>query len=416
MVNNILETNRNFIDPNAEPEVSIVMPCLNESKTLPVCIRKAQEAIAQLRIPGEVVIADNGSTDGSQDLARSLGARVVDVPVRGYGAALRWGIQAAKGRYIVMGDSDDSYDFREAVHLVEKLMLGYNFCIGSRLRGRIMPGAMPWKNRHLGTPVLTWLVNLLYPAKFSDVNSGMRAFTKNAFNRMKLESDGMEFASEMLVKAAVLGLRVTEVPITLHKDGRDRAPHLRPWIDGWRHLKYIMLFAPKYIYWLPGALLFLMGTLLTLVLNLSPSGEFVYFGNLRFNDHWIVVAALFCLLGYELILTGVLAHLYMLTHRLQQRSHRMDKLVNSINIERIILLAAAMIVGGLIFEFSVIEVWLKSNFGPISGIRAAVTGMVLILMGAQTLFSGFFYAVLVDKYGKQSPPPDWSTTTESKPS
>lgn len=414
MVNHILETNRSATDAQTELEVSIVMPCLNESKTLPVCIRKAQEAIARLGISGEVIIADNGSTDGSQDLARSLGARVVDVPVRGYGAALRWGIQAAKGRYIVMGDSDDSYDFREAVPLVEKLMLGYNFCIGSRLKGRIMPGAMPWKNRHLGTPVLTALVNLLYRARFSDVNSGMRAFTKNAFNRMKLESDGMEFASEMLVKAAVLGLRVSEVPITLHKDGRDRPPHLQPWADGWRHLKHIMLFAPKYIYWLPGVLLFAFGSVLTLGLNLSPAGEFLYFGNFRFNDHWIVVAALSSLLGYELILTGILAHLYMLTHRLQQRSHRMDRLVRRINIERIIFLAAAMVIGGLLFEFSVVEVWVKSSFGPIAAIRAAVTGMVLILMGAQTLFSGFFYAVLVEKYGKQSAPPDWSQVASSK--
>ncbi|WP_159786283.1 glycosyltransferase family 2 protein [Sodalinema gerasimenkoae] len=379
-------------------DVSFVLPCLNEVLTLETCIKKAKIAIAELGLRGEVVVADNGSDDGSQDLAISLGARVVDVPVRGYGAALIWGINAAQGTYVVMGDADDSYDFREAVAMVQELESGYDLVVGTRLKGRIMPGAMPWKNRYLGTPVLTAVVNSLYQSNFSDVNCGMRAFSKRAFQKLQMESPGMEFASEMLVKAAILGLKITEVPITLHPDGRDRPPHLRPWSDGWRHLKYILLFAPKVIYWVPGTCLLSFGLILAAMLNLAPGGEAVYVGNFRFNDHWIVVAALSCLLGYELLLTGLLAHLYTLTHRIQRRSPRMDRLVKAVSIEKILLFSLIMAGIGIGIELSVLRSWFAVEFGPLHAIRPAITGMVFILIGAQTLFSGLFYAVLCDRY------------------
>ncbi|MFO8041414.1 MAG: glycosyltransferase family 2 protein [Sodalinema sp.] len=379
-------------------DVSFVLPCLNEALTLETCIKKAKTAISNLGLRGEIVVADNGSNDGSQALAESLGARVVDVPIRGYGAALIWGINAALGTYVVMGDADDSYDFREAVAMVKQLEAGYDLVVGTRLNGTILPGAMPWKNRYLGTPVLTAVVNRLYQSKFSDVNCGMRAFSKRAFQRLQMESPGMEFASEMLVKAAMLGLKITEVPITLHPDGRDRPPHLRPWSDGWRHLKYILLFAPKVIYWVPGSFLLSFGLILAVMLNLSPGGEAVYVGTFRFNDHWIVVSALSCLLGYELLLTGLLAHLYTLTHRIQRRSPRMDWLVNVVSIEKILLFSLVMVGIGIGIELSVLRSWFAAEFGPLYAIRPAITGMVLILMGAQTLFSGLFYAVLCDRY------------------
>jgi glycosyltransferase involved in cell wall biosynthesis len=381
-------------------DISIVMPCLNERQTLAACIGKARTAIEVLALTGEIVVADNGSTDGSQDLARSLGARVVDVPVRGYGAALIWGIREARGRYVVMGDADDSYDFREAVGLVERLAEGFDLVVGTRLKGRIMPGAMPWKNRYLGTPVLTAIVNTVYGCQFSDVNCGMRAFQKTAFEAMHLESNGMEFASEMLVKAAILGLKTSEVPITLHVDGRDRAPHLRPWADGWRHLKYILLFAPKLLYWFPGSVLMAIGVVLNVILAIAPSGESVYLGALRFGDHWVVVAALTFLLGYELILTGLLAHLYTLTHRLQRQTPRMSWLVRVVKLETIAIVALLTLGAGLGIELSVIRVWFDGNFGPMNAIRPAVMGMTLILIGTQTLFSGLFYAVLSDRYQK----------------
>ncbi len=383
-------------------QISIVIPCLNEVITLGACIEKAKEAIAKLSLSGEIVISDNGSTDGSQALAESLGARVVRAPVRGYGAALIWGIRAARGEYIVIGDGDDSYDFREAVPMVEKLILGYDLVMGTRLRGKIMPGAMPWKNRYIGTPVLTATVNLLYQSSFSDVNCGMRAFSKQAFLEMHLESYGMEFASEMLVKAAVLGLKTTEIPITLHRDGRDRPPHLKPWSDGWRHLKYILLFAPKFVYWLPGCLFLTLGALLLTVLNLTPSGGLIYLGKLRFGDHWIVVGALLCLLGYELLVTGFLAYIYTLTHRLRRRSRNLDKFVKMISIERIILFAIITFIAGISLEISVLNAWIEGDFGPLNAFRPAVTGMALILISAQTLFSGFFYAILSERYQYKS--------------
>mgnify|MGYP001791356838 FL=1 len=384
--------------PEARPELSIVMPCLNEYQTLAACIEKARTAIAALGVSGEVVIADNGSTDGSQDLARSLGVRVIDVPVRGYGAALIWGMRAAHGRYLVMGDADDSYDFREAVALVTRLAEGFDLVVGTRLKGRIEPGAMPWKNRYIGTPALTAIVNTVYGCNFSDVNCGMRALKKSAFEAMHLESSGMEFASEMLVKAAILGLKTSEVPITLHVDGRDREPHLRPWADGWRHLKYILLFAPKLIYFLPGSILIGVGIVLSAILAIAPSGEQVYLGALRFGDHWIVAAALAVLLGYELMLTGLLAHLYTLTHRLRRKTPRMSWLVKFVKIETIGIVALLTLGAGLAIELSVVRQWVGGGFGPMNAIRPAVMGMALILIGTQTLFSGMFYAVLSDRY------------------
>ncbi|WP_084639466.1 glycosyltransferase family 2 protein [Geitlerinema sp. PCC 9228] len=379
-------------------DVSIVMPCLNEVRTLETCIDKAKTAIAQLNLQGEIVIADNGSTDGSVALAERLGARVVPVTKKGYGAALIAGMKAAKGHYLVMGDADDSYDFREAVPMVEKLQHGYDLVMGSRLRGTILPGAMPWKNRYIGTPVLTKILNWVYGCKFSDVNCGLRAISKPAFTSLTMESRGMEFASEMLVKAAILGLKSTEVPITLHPDGRDRPPHLQPWADGWRHLKYILLFAPKVLYWIPGILLFLCGSILAIALNTAPGGTYVYLAGIGFNDHWIVVAALLCIIGYEILVMGLLAYLYTLTHRVTRRSAKMDKLLRWLTMERIILISLALLAIGLAWELSVIKAWVSGNFGPLNAFRPAVTGMTLLVMGVHTLFSSFFYAVLSDRY------------------
>lgn len=381
--------------------VSIVMPCLNEYKTLPACIKKAHEAINKLDLSGEIIVADNGSTDGSQELAKSLGARVIDVPVRGYGAALSWGIQEAKGEYVVMGDADDSYDFREAVPMIKKLLQGYDLCMGTRLQGRIIPGAMPPLHQYLGNPTLSFLIRWLFSSKVSDAYCGLRAFKKEAFQELSLESTGMTFALEMVLKASLLNLRVTEVPITLHKDGRDRKPHLRTWADGWDSLKHILLFAPKFIYWVPSTIMLIIGTVLTIALNLTPGGQFVSVGNLRFNDHWIVVSVLLCLIGYELAVTGFLAYLYTLTHRLQRRVHKVDRLVRFITIEKIILFALITFSAGLALELSVVEAWFSGEFGPLNAIRPAVTGMALILISTQTLFSGFFYAVLVERYQKQ---------------
>jgi glycosyltransferase involved in cell wall biosynthesis len=383
-------------------DISIVMPCLNEVITLPSCIKKAQEAIAMTGLAGEVVIADNGSTDGSQALATSLGARVVHIRQRGYGAALVNGLEAAYGRYLVMGDADDSYDFREAVPMVKRLQAGAGLVMGTRLRGKIEAGAMPWKNRYLGTPVLTWILNRLFRGRFSDVNCGLRAFTKETFQKLQMESSGMEFASEMLIKAAILGVKTDEVPITLAKDGRNRPPHLRPWADGWRHLKYILLFAPKALFLLPGFFLLALGALFMVALNITSDHEFVYLGGFRFNDHWIIVASILSIVGYQILLTGGLSYLYTLAHRIQNPSRRTDALTRLVTFEHALIFALILIACGLGLEINVVRSWIAANYGPLAEIRHAATGATLILLGTQTLSSSFFYAVVVDAYRKRA--------------
>ena len=229
-------------------DVSIVMPCLNEAKSLPACIANARVALERIRTEfglfGEIIVADNGSTDGSQLIARALGARVCDIERRGYGAALIGGMQAANGAYLVMGDADGSYDFRESVAMVRELMRGADLCMGSRFLGGIEPSAMPWKNRYIGNPVLTFVLNLFFDAGVDDAHCGLRALTKDCFQRLALSGSGMEFASEMIIKAALKRQKIAETPVTLRCDLRDRPPHLRPWRDGWRHLRYLLMLSP----------------------------------------------------------------------------------------------------------------------------------------------------------------------------
>src|SRR5437763_380017 len=240
-------------------ELSVVMPCLNEAETLARCIRKARACIERLGLDAEIIVADNGSTDGSQRIARDEGARVVDVAIRGYGAALYQGCVDARGRFIIMGDADDSYDFSKLDPFVDELRAGADLVMGNRFRGGIRPGAMPWKNRYVGNPVLSAIGHLFFHTKANDFHCGLRGFSREAFERMNLQTVGMEFASEMLIKATLLGLRVTEVPTTLDKDGRSRASHLRPWRDGWRHLRFMLLYCPRWLFLYPGLALMLAG-------------------------------------------------------------------------------------------------------------------------------------------------------------
>src|SRR5215469_18960095 len=262
MVSSTAETQLVFENPQnqLEIEITVVMPCLNESATIGGCIKKARQTIEQLGIPGEVVIGDNGSTDGSQQIAIDLDARVIPVKERGYGAALQGAIAAARGRFIVMGDSDDTYDFSQLGIFLGKLREGYDLVMGNRFRGSILPGAMPPLHRYFGNPVLTGIGRLFYKSPIHDFHCGLRAFRKDAIEQLHLRACGMEFASEMVVKATVFGLRVTEVPTTLSPDGRDRAPHLRTWKDGWRHLRFLLLYSPRWLFLYPGTLLLVLGT------------------------------------------------------------------------------------------------------------------------------------------------------------
>jgi glycosyltransferase involved in cell wall biosynthesis len=261
------------LEQPAPVDVSIVMPCLNEARWLPVCIANAREALAlmqgELGLSGEIVIADNGSHDGSQRVARAEGARVVEVERRGYGAALRGGFENARGEYLVMGDADGSYDFRNAVTLVRRLTQGADFCVGSRFKGRIEPGAMPWKNRYIGNPLLTGALNLFFQAGVTDAHCGLRALTRECFRRLELTGAGMEFASEMIIKAALRKEKIVEAPVTLSRDLRDRPPHLRPWRDGWRHLRYLLMLSPAWAFAMPAALAALASLVIWTVAGLA---------------------------------------------------------------------------------------------------------------------------------------------------
>ncbi len=381
-----------------EIDVTIVMPCLNEAKTLPASLATAAEALAVLRtrhgLGGEVVVSDNGSTDGSQAVAEGLGARVVHCIRRGYGAALTHGVLQARGRYIVMGDADGSYDFREAVPMVEKLRDGWDLCMGSRFRGEIKPGAMPWKNRRIGNPALTGLLNLFFRSGLSDAHSGLRAFTKTAFFKINPTSQGMEFASELVIKSTLLGLSRTEVPITLYPDGRDRAPHLRPWRDGWRHLRYLVMLSPAWLYFVPALALGAVGiTILTLVL-LAPTGGMATVGRFWLGDHWAVLAGAFLAIAHQMVLMGLAATLYGAREGYRIMTPAMRVAFWATRLEHMLVLGAALVAAGLGVLGLVVWVWRASGYGSLQMIREMVVASTLIVIGLQTAFGGFLLSVI----------------------
>ncbi|MCX5671791.1 MAG: glycosyltransferase family 2 protein, partial [Planctomycetota bacterium] len=287
-------------------EVSIVMPCLNEAETLESCVSKALRFLASTCISGEVIVADNGSTDGSQDIARRAGARVVDARTKGYGAALMEGFAAARGKFLIMGDADDSYDFLDLMPFIRRLREGYDIVVGNRFRGGIKPGAMPWLHRYIGNPVLTGILNVLYRSGIDDAHCGLRGLTKQAYESLSLRTTGMEFASEMIVKAAARGLRMCEVPTVLSPDGRSRPPHLRSFQDGWRHLRFLVLLSPKWCLMIPGAILMALGVLLGATVFTSP----LQIQGVVLDVHTLVASSLMAIVGYQSITIGIAARIY----------------------------------------------------------------------------------------------------------
>jgi glycosyltransferase involved in cell wall biosynthesis len=376
--------------------VSIVMPCLNEARTLPGCIHEAHTALARLAeqgLAGEIIVADNGSTDGSDELARSLGARVVPCSTRGYGAALRCGVLAAHGRYVIMGDADGSYDFRQGVAMVERLREGYELCMGSRFRGTIEPGAMPWKNRYLGNPVLTGILNVLFQSRMSDAHSGLRAFRRDAFLRINPTSVGMEFASEIVIKAALLGLRCTEIPITLRKDGRDRPPHLRPFRDGWRHLRYLVMLSPLWIYFLPAAVMAALGSAVFGLLLGTPS-TVARIGPVWIGDHWLIMGAAMLTLSHQAMLLGLAATLVGVRDGYRKVTRMLAALYRASQLEFLLALALLFFVGGGSLCAWVVWQWAEAGFGQLSKLREITLGSTLLMLGMQTLFGGFLLSVV----------------------
>ncbi len=386
------------------PEVSIVIPCLNEENSIGIVVEKAKRAIEMMGVSGEVIVADNGSTDRSVEIALSKGARVVHVAQKGYGNALRGGIEAARGRIIVIGDADDSYDFLEAPKLVEKIREGYDLVVGSRFKGRILPGAMPWTSK-IGNPIMTFTLNLLFKVNTSDSQSGMRAFTKEAYRKMQLQATGMEFASEMLIKAGKAKLRIAEVPITLHPDKRGRPPHLRPIRDGWRHLKLMLTYSPTVLFLIPGLTLMLIGLALMGSQLLAPMDKPIWlFGRLKMDFHWAILGSLLTLTGYQVITAHFMAKIYSVTHRFQEQDRWLEIGFRYLNAERVLTLSLLAIAIGLWMDGWVLWDWLKRGYGElVSGhTRLVIFGSTLIALGIQTFFNAFVFSILCESFRRNS--------------
>ena len=369
-------------NPSDSIEVTVVMPCLNEAETLAVCIRKALDCLSDNGISGEVVVADNGSTDGSQAIAEAEGARVVPVEVKGYGNALMGGIDSARGRYVLMGDADDSYDFSALLPFIEKLREGNDLVMGNRFRGGIAPGAMPALHRYLGNPVLSGLGRLFFRCPVGDFHCGLRGFSREAIWRMKLQTTGMEFASEMVVKATLLGLRIVEVPTTLSPDGRSRPPHLRSWRDGWRHLRFMLLFSPAWLFLYPGLLLMIVG--LGVGGWLLPEAR--QLGGATLDVNTLAYSSLAVLLGFQSVLFAVFTRTFVGTQGLGPKSRVLNKLYRYVTLETGLVLGGVLIVLGLAVSIVATLGWSEVDFGnlnPSEVLRQVIPAILAIALGFQ---------------------------------
>jgi len=372
--------------------VSAVIPCLNEAGTIAICIGKAQRAIAELGVTGEVVVVDNGSSDGSAELAARLGARVISQPVRGYGAALQAGIEAARGAIIVMGDADDSYDWAAIGPFVRKVQAGYDLVMGNRFRGGISPGAMPPLHRYLGNPMLSAVTRLAFGVKVGDVHCGMRAFTKEAFARMRPATPGMEFATEMVANAAHERLRIAEIPTRLYPDKRGRAPHLRSFRDGWRHLRFILTYAPDYLYLAPGALLLGVGLALQLLLVAGP----VRIGSLAFGIHYLALGAMLALVGFNVINLGVLAKAVMQQRYRSLQSRTMSLLSRRFSLEGGLIAGTLLMLVGLATDGVILGMRLAWPGEPMYGtVHLAFVATTMVVLGLNVLFNSFLLAMVL---------------------
>jgi glycosyltransferase involved in cell wall biosynthesis len=374
-------------------ELSVVMPCLNERRTLGTCIQKAQATIQRLGIEGEIIVADNGSTDGSQALAEQLGARVIPVAERGYGSALRGGIAAARGKLVLMGDSDDSYDFTQLGDFVYKLKEGYDLVMGNRFRGGIRPGAMPFLHRFLGNPVLSWLGRVFFDCPVGDFQCGLRAFRKDAIDRLELLTTGMEFSTEMVVKATLFDLKIMEIPTTLSPDGRDRPPHLRTWRDGWRYLRFLLLYSPRWLFLQPGIALFLLGVAICLWLLPGPR----VIGSTTFDYHTLLFGAMMILVGFQSVNFAVFSKVFAITERLLPPDPRLNKIFRYVTLETGLILGAILILVGMGTWILGLNYWRNHHFGPLDPdrtLRIVIPGFTCLTLGVQVVLSSFFVSVL----------------------
>jgi glycosyltransferase involved in cell wall biosynthesis len=374
-------------------ELSILMPCLNEAETLAICIEKALRSLRELDIAGEVIVADNGSTDGSQDIATKMGARVVPVAAKGYGSALMGGIVAARGVYIIMGDADDSYDFSNLGAFIEKLRGGCDLVMGNRFQGGIKPGAMPPLHKYLGNPVLTWVGRLFFSSPAGDFHCGLRGFRRDSILQLDLQTTGMEFASEMVVKASLYKLRIAEVPTVLSPDGRSRPPHLRTWRDGWRHLRFLLLYSPRWLFLYPGVFLMILG--LIVGMWLLPGTQKI--GNINFDVHTLIYAAIAIIVGFQAVTFAFFTKFFAISEKLLPEDPKLNQIFRYVTLETGLIAGVTLISIGIVGSFLSLTIWSQTDFGildPSKTLRLVIPSVTCLTVGLQMILSSFFLSVL----------------------
>lgn len=376
-----------------ELELTILMPCLNESETIGTCINKAQKWLSENHINGEILISDNGSTDGSQETALALGARVINVPQKGYGRALSWGIKAAHGKYIIMGDSDDSYDFSSLTPFIEKLREGYDLVMGNRFTGGIKKGAMPPLHQYLGNPLLSGIGKAFFHSDCSDFHCGLRGFNRESAVKMDLRTPGMEFASEMVIKATLLKMKICEVPTILYPDGRNRPPHLRSWSDGWRHLRFMLLYSPRWLFLYPGMLILLLGIIGFFGLATGPKK----ISGITFESNSLLIFSFAVIIGVQIILFSVYSKVYGMNEGYLPINKQLLQLLKLFRLETSIIIGAFLFLIGLSGLIVFIISWTSQGAGQldtVSSIRQTIIWLMLIYFGLMFIFSGFFLSTL----------------------
>lgn len=386
-----------FVYMPQEIELTILMPCLNEAETLEVCINKAKTFLEKSGISGEILIADNGSTDGSIEIAERCGARVEHVPVKGYGAALIGGCNAAKGTYVIMGDADDSYDFLNLMPFVEKLREGYELVMGNRFKGGIAKGAMPPLHRYIGNPVLSFIGRLFFPSAIGDFHCGLRGYHREAIQKLDLQTTGMEYASEMVVKATMYELKMAEVPTTLSPDGRSRAPHLRSFRDGWRHLKFLLLHSPNWLFLYPGMFFSVLGLLITAVLMFGP----LQIGSVTFDIHTMLYGSAMVMIGINMITFALFTKIYAIrTHFIPTKESAATKLAK-VTTEKGAVLGLVLTLIGIIMTIAAFVIWKDTSFGnlnPQEMMRMTIPALMLMVVGIEMIFASFFIGILNIKH------------------
>jgi glycosyltransferase involved in cell wall biosynthesis len=369
------------------------MPCLNEAETIGACIEKALRYLTQNNISGEVIVSDNGSTDGSIAIAEKLGARVVHAPEKGYGSALMYGIEAANGKYVIMGDSDDSYDFSNLNPFIEKLREGYDLVVGNRFKGGISKGAMPFLHKYLGNPVLSFIGKLFFHSSINDFHCGLRGFRQDIVSLLNLRTTGMEFASEMIVKASLFKLRICEVPTTLSVAGRSRPPHLRTWQDGWRHLRFLLIYSPRWLFLYPGILLILSGILSGALIINGP----VHLFNIYFDTNTMLYSGAASIIGFQLMVFGIFTRRYAIQVGLMPDKKTVSFIEKWLTLERGIVAGVFVTLTGIAGSAYSLYLWDQVDFGTLeysSILRVVIPSVVFIILGIQTIFSSFFLSVL----------------------